>query len=77
MRAIEAERGGNDAGLTTREWAEVLGHSYEWTRQRLSALKRAGRLVVGVRHDLNLAERPHQYVVYRLRRDETVTAPSD
>ena len=67
MQAIEDMRGGNDAGLTAREWAEQLGRSYEWTCQQLNLLKSNGKLVVGQRRAKNLSEHWHIYTVYRLR----------
>lgn len=70
MRAIETERGGDDAGLTAREWAAHFKRSYDWTCRNLLLLKQRGRLHLGTRHGQNLSGRAHTYVVYRLKKEQ-------
>lgn len=69
MRAVANLRGGDDPGLTAREWARELGRCCDWTRERLGELKARGKLVVGKRMGEDLAGRPREYTVYRLKQD--------
>jgi hypothetical protein len=57
-----------EEGVTSREMAEATGHGRDWVRQRLRALKKAGRLELakGLRENIEGEWMPA--TVYRLKK---------
>lgn len=72
FESLLAELKGNpgkndDKGATVAEMSEASGHSAKWVLERLKALHKRGKLVVGQRRSTRLDGRSCLLPVYRIK----------